>query len=57
MENWDIADEKGFCSSDRDYADAVSLCETLKIKLHKVNFVKQYWNEVFWYICNHIFKR
>ncbi|XP_045466472.1 mitochondrial tRNA-specific 2-thiouridylase 1 [Harmonia axyridis] len=47
MENWDIADEKGFCSSDADYADAVSLCETLKIKLHKVNFVKHYWNEVF----------
>ncbi|XP_044747339.1 mitochondrial tRNA-specific 2-thiouridylase 1 [Coccinella septempunctata] len=47
MENWDIIDEKGFCSSDSDYADAVSLSQILNIKLHKVNYVKQYWNEVF----------
>ncbi|KAK9892228.1 hypothetical protein WA026_019029 [Henosepilachna vigintioctopunctata] len=49
MENWDVNDEKGYCSLDADYADAIDLCKFLNIKLHKVSFVKQYWNEVF---CN-----
>ncbi|KAL3288608.1 hypothetical protein HHI36_003045 [Cryptolaemus montrouzieri] len=47
MKNWDIVDEKGYCSSEVDYGDAVDLCKLLNIKLHEVNFVKQYWNEVF----------
>ncbi|XP_050305844.1 mitochondrial tRNA-specific 2-thiouridylase 1 [Anthonomus grandis grandis] len=49
MKNWDIADEKGSCRADEDYKDASYICNQLNIKLHHVNFVKEYWNEVF---CN-----
>lgn len=48
MQNWDIIDEKGVCSADADYKDAQYVCEKLNIKLHYINFVKEYWNEVFW---------
>lgn len=48
MKNWDIADEKGSCRADEDYKDASFVCSQLNIKLHHVNFVKEYWNEVFW---------
>lgn len=48
MKNWDIIDETGICSSDNDYNDARHLCNKLDIPLHQVNFVKEYWNEVFW---------
>uniref|UniRef100_A0A6P7GR48 tRNA-5-taurinomethyluridine 2-sulfurtransferase n=1 Tax=Diabrotica virgifera virgifera TaxID=50390 RepID=A0A6P7GR48_DIAVI len=47
MQNWDIRDEKGICSSEEDFKDAQYVCDKLGIKLHHVNFVKQYWNEVF----------
>ncbi|XP_023017440.2 mitochondrial tRNA-specific 2-thiouridylase 1 isoform X1 [Leptinotarsa decemlineata] len=47
MQNWDIRDEKGVCSSEEDYKDAKFVCETLNIKLHHVNFTKEYWNDVF----------
>ncbi|KAH0808668.1 hypothetical protein GEV33_014123 [Tenebrio molitor] len=49
MQNWDITDEKGYCSADADYKDALFVCDRLNIKLTHVNFVKHYWNEVF---CN-----
>lgn len=48
MKNWDITDEKGSCRADEDYKDASFVCNQLNIKLHHVNFVKEYWNEVFW---------
>ncbi|KAB0804218.1 hypothetical protein PPYR_01188 [Photinus pyralis] len=47
MQNWDIRDETGVCKSDEDYKDASVICEKLGIPLLRVNFVKQYWNEVF----------
>ncbi|VDI60297.1 tRNA-specific 2-thiouridylase [Mytilus galloprovincialis] len=47
MKNWDIADEKGKCSSDADREDAQYVCDRLQIPLQDVNFVKEYWNEVF----------
>ncbi|RZC41991.1 mitochondrial tRNA-specific 2-thiouridylase 1 [Asbolus verrucosus] len=52
MQNWDIADEKGFCSADADYKDAAWVCNKLNIKLTHVNFVKHYWNEVFCTLIN-----
>lgn len=48
MQNWDIRDEKGICSIEEDFKDAQYVCDKLEIKLHLVNFVKQYWNLVFW---------
>lgn len=52
MKNWDIVDEVGHCSSEKDYQDAKWVCEKLKIPLVQVNFVKDYWNDVFRLFCN-----
>lgn len=47
MRNWDIADETGHCSVDKDFQDAAKSCSLLGIALHEVNFSKDYWNDVF----------
>uniref|UniRef100_A0AC34G2E3 tRNA-5-taurinomethyluridine 2-sulfurtransferase n=1 Tax=Panagrolaimus sp. ES5 TaxID=591445 RepID=A0AC34G2E3_9BILA len=47
MTNWDHAEEEGECSRTKDFADAERICRHLNIELHSVNFVKEYWNEVF----------
>lgn len=48
MKNWDETDERGFCSSDKDFEDALFVSEKLDIPLKQINYVKEYWNEVFW---------
>lgn len=50
MRNWDIVNELGECQAEKDYEDAKWICNRLKIQLHDVNFVKDYWNEVFRYL-------
>ncbi|XP_020279874.1 mitochondrial tRNA-specific 2-thiouridylase 1 [Pseudomyrmex gracilis] len=47
MRNWDIKDETGHCVIQKDYEDAQWICDRLKIPLAQVDFVKEYWNEVF----------
>lgn len=47
MKNWDEVDESGQCSADKEYADAEYVCRKLDIPLFQVNFVKDYWNNVF----------
>lgn len=47
MKNWDSANEKGECMADKDREDAQTVCDHIGIPLHNVNFVKEYWNEVF----------
>ncbi|XP_032663324.1 mitochondrial tRNA-specific 2-thiouridylase 1 isoform X2 [Odontomachus brunneus] len=47
MKNWDIKDETGKCTVENDYEDARWVCDKLKIPLVQVDFVKEYWNEVF----------
>ncbi|XP_022300440.2 mitochondrial tRNA-specific 2-thiouridylase 1-like [Crassostrea virginica] len=47
MKNWDEKDEKGHCTSDRDKEDAQFVCQHIGIPFHEVNFVKEYWNDVF----------
>ncbi|XP_017781900.1 PREDICTED: mitochondrial tRNA-specific 2-thiouridylase 1 [Nicrophorus vespilloides] len=47
MQNWDLRDEFGKCSSEEDYKDAQVVAKNLKIPLKHVKFVKEYWNEVF----------
>ena len=47
MKNWDLTDEYGRCTSDKDREDAEYVCDHLKIPLHHVNFVKEYWTDVF----------
>lgn len=47
MKNWDIADEFGNCRADKDAQDAEYVCKKLDIPFTVVNFVKEYWTEVF----------
>ena len=47
MKNWEEKDENGVCSSEKDYADVISVCEKLDIDYYSVNFVKEYEENVF----------
>lgn len=47
MKNWDIANEIGECQAEKDFEDAKWVCSRLQIPLFDVNFVKDYWNDVF----------
>ena len=57
MQNWDTVannDIKGHtkkiidgCESNIDYLDAKKVCDFLRLKLYKVDFIEQYWNNVF----------
>lgn len=47
MKNWDSANEHGVCMADVDREHAKFVCDHLDIPFHEVNFVKEYWNEVF----------
>ncbi|CAG4945469.1 unnamed protein product [Parnassius apollo] len=52
MKNWDNNYEAGFCSDKKDFEDAIFVCHKLSIPLHKVHFIKEYWNEVFTVLLN-----
>ena len=62
MRNWDSAvnnDVLGnpdlledVCPQEKDYQDAVKVAEQLGIKLHRIDFIEEYWNEVFTYFLN-----
>lgn len=45
MKNWE--DQSGTCSAAEDYQDVVRVCEKIDIPYYTVNFVKEYWNNVF----------
>ncbi|XP_038047803.1 mitochondrial tRNA-specific 2-thiouridylase 1-like isoform X2 [Patiria miniata] len=47
MRNWDALDETGVCTADQDEEDAQYVCQKLQIPFHQVNFVKEYWHDVF----------
>jgi tRNA-specific 2-thiouridylase len=49
MKNWDEEDESGVCTATFDYEDVVKTCEILDIPYFTVNFVKEYWDNVFEY--------
>ena len=45
MKNWE--DDSEFCSAEKDYKDALQVCDELDIPLRSVNFSNQYWDRVF----------
>lgn len=53
MKNWDERDEGGGggggrgCMTEADFSRVQQLCATLDIPCVRVDFVKEYWNEVF----------
>ncbi|WP_338970643.1 tRNA 2-thiouridine(34) synthase MnmA [Spiroplasma endosymbiont of Labia minor] len=59
MRNWDSStngDIEGnpnnnaeICPQEQDYIDAKLVADKLNIKLHRIDFVKEYWNYVFTY--------
>ena len=66
MRNWDSLinnDIKGnptlnnnICTQEQDYNDAKSVCDKLNIPLHRVDFVKEYWDYVFTYFLDELKK-
>jgi tRNA-uridine 2-sulfurtransferase len=47
MKNWEEDDDTDYCTAAADLADAQSVSDKLGIKLHKVNFAAEYWDNVF----------
>lgn len=44
------------CPQEKDYNDALKTCEILDIPLHRVDFVKEYWDYVFTYFLEELKK-
>lgn len=47
MKNWEEDDDTDYCTAAADLADAQAVCDRLGIKLHKINFSAEYWDNVF----------
>ncbi|MCW9733047.1 tRNA 2-thiouridine(34) synthase MnmA [Avibacterium sp. 20-15] len=47
MKNWEEDDDTDYCTAAEDLADAQAVCDKLGIKLHKINFAAEYWDNVF----------
>lgn len=47
MKNWEEKDENGVCTSEADYKDVELVCEKIGIPYYTIDFVKEYWDNVF----------
>ena len=66
MRNWDSSINNDYlgnpnldhsiCPQEEDYNDAKAVCEKLDIPLHRVDFVKEYWDYVFTYFLDELKK-
>ena len=66
MRNWDSTINNDFlgnpndlndiCPQEKDYNDALKVCEKLGIPLKRVDFVKEYWDYVFTYFLDELKK-
>ena len=64
MRNWDAAlnndiegnptFQENICPQEQDYNDALELCKSLGIELHRVDFIKEYWDDVFTYFLEEL---
>ena len=66
MRNWDSTLNNDFlgnpnlnnniCPQEQDYNDALAVCNKLGIPLHRIDFVKEYWDFVFKYFLDELKK-
>ncbi len=66
MRNWDASlnnDILGnptlnnnICPQEQDYNDAIEVCKKIGIPLHRIDFVKEYWDYVFTYFLDELKK-
>lgn len=67
MRNWDssinndifgnpLFGKTNICPQETDYNDALKVCEELNIPLHRVDFIKEYWDYVFKYFLDELKK-
>ena len=66
MRNWDSTInndilgnpnlDNDICPQEQDYNDALEVCKKLNIPLHRVDFVKEYWDYVFTYFLDELKK-
>ena len=64
MRNWDSTMNNDFlgnpnlnndiCPQEEDYNDAKKVCDKLGIPLHRIDFVKEYWDYVFTYFLDEL---
>ena len=64
MRNWDSSLnndilgnpdlDNNICPQEQDYNDAIKVCEKLGIELHRVDFIKEYWDYVFQYFLDEL---
>lgn len=47
MKNWEEHDASGACKASIEYEDVVRVCDQIGIPYYSVNFVKEYWDNVF----------
>lgn len=67
MRNWDSSinndilgnpniNNQEICPQEQDYNDALAVCKKLDIPLHRIDFVKEYWENVFKYFLEELKK-
>lgn len=66
MRNWDSSLNGDFlgnpnldnniCPQEQDYNDALEVCKKIDIPLHRIDFVKEYWDNVFEYFLDELKK-
>ena len=65
MRNWDSSinndilgnpniNNNDICPQEQDYNDALAVCKKLNIPLHRIDFVKEYWDNVFTYFLDEL---
>ncbi len=64
MRNWDATLnndilgnptlKENICPQEQDYNDALKVCEQIRIPLHRIDFVKEYWDYVFTYFLDEL---
>lgn len=52
MKNWEEDDDTDYCTAAADLADAQAVADRIGMKLHKINFAAEYWDNVFEHFLN-----